>query len=62
MGWAMSADGLVCAECQTREDQADVERRIIGMVDREIARRQELGIPPDDHEGPLIAYVLSDFW
>ena len=33
----MSADGLVCAECQSREDQADAERRIIRMVDREIA-------------------------
>jgi hypothetical protein len=55
----MSADGLVCAECQSREDQADAERRILRMVDREIARRQELGIPPDEKEGPLIAYALG---
>lgn len=49
----------VCADCQTPDQRAEIGRRIVEAVEREVDRLQSEGLDPDPVESPLIAYAMS---
>jgi hypothetical protein len=54
-----SIDGLpVCPACQTAEEQREMARRIVTMVEDEIARMRGKDAEPTSLEAPLIAYAM----
>jgi hypothetical protein len=57
--WASFDDGDVCPECQTEAERHDAELRVVGMIEREAARRDAEGVAPDEAEGPLVRYAMG---
>lgn len=57
--WAWFDGQDVCPDCQEPEERLQVDQRVIEFIEREIARRQSHGIPPDDLEPPLVNKAMD---
>jgi hypothetical protein len=57
--WASFDGHDVCPECQTSQERAEVGRRIVEAVEREVERRQRDGLEPEPTESPLIDYAMA---
>lgn len=57
--WARLSGQDVCPQCQTPEERHEVSLRLQALIEREIRRRQDEGVAPDDYEGPLVGYVMA---
>jgi hypothetical protein len=58
--WARLGDEDVCPACQTLDERREVAMRVVSMIEREIALRQDRGIPPDEFEPPLAGFAMDE--
>ena len=56
--WARISDEDICPQCLTAEEEQELARSYIQLVEAEIARSQATGSDPHPHEEALIAYAL----
>jgi hypothetical protein len=56
--WGRIADQDICPECISAEEEQELARSYVDLVEQEVTRLQAAGDEPSAHEAALIAYAL----
>ena len=56
--WARIADQDICPDCLTAEEEQELARSYIDLLEAEVRRSQAAGTDPTPHEAALISYAL----